>query len=177
MTQQELTKKILRDAKQQAKTLVTAAEQKAAERIATAQTQAEQRRTAALAQAQADLTYRKTQQQRAHEVARIKAQSNAKQIWIDRAFTQAREKLVNADAKTIQEMVTTYTKKYAQPGDQILVAQAWSAALPDYATTNTIASGIIIENPTYRVELDIDGILAELKADITPTVAEILGVL
>lgn len=177
MTEQDLTKKILRNAKQHAQELVTTAEQRAAEQIADAQAQAEQRRATALAQGKADLAYRKEQQQRAHEVTRIKTVINAKQAWVTRAFDMAREKLIHADDREIQAIVQAYIKKYAQAGDKILIAQNWAHALPDLAVTTDINSGIIIENQTYRIELDIDSILAELKDPLTPTVAEILGVL
>ncbi len=176
MTEKELTKKILRNAKQQAQDLITAAEQRATEQITHARAQAEVRRAKALAKGEADLTYRKTQQQRAQEVARIKAQINAQQVWIDRAFQQARTKLINANQQTIKTLVTNLTQKYAQPGDTITIAKNWSAALPELPTTPTIAGGIIIENKTYRLELDVDSILAELREQVAPTVAEILGV-
>lgn len=177
MTEQDLTKKILRNAKQHAQELVTTAEQRAAEQIADAQAQAEQRRATALAQGKANLAYRKEQQQRAYEVTRIKAEINTKQAWVTRAFDMAREKLMHADDHEIQVIVQAYIKKYAQTGDKILIAQNWAHALPDLPVTTAIDSGIIIENQTYRLELDIDSILAELKDPLTPTVAEILGVL
>ena len=135
MTQQELTKKIIRNAKQQAKDVITAAEQRATEQIESAQKQANQRCETAWAQGQAKLAYRKLQQQRAHDVALIKAQINAKQAWIDRAFANAREKLYQASAQEIQTLVKTYTTKYAHPGDKITIAKNWSHALPDLPTT------------------------------------------
>lgn len=177
MTEQDLTKKILRDAKQQAKDLITAAEKQADNQVAAAEQKAAARQAAALQQGQADLDYRKVQQQRAHEVACIKAQINAQQQWVDRAFAQAREKLLHASDKEIQSLVAAYTKKYAHDGDKILIAEAWSHALPQLPTTATIAGGIIIENKTYRLELDIDSILAELREPLAPTVAEMLGVI
>jgi len=177
MTEQDLTKKILRDANKQAKDLVTAAEQHAAKQIFVAKEQAAARKTEALEQGQANLDFRKTQQQRAHEVLQIKAQINAQQGWIDRAFNQAREKLLHASDEEIKNIVQAYTQKYAQSGDKILIAKAWSHALPDLPTTTAIASGIIIENKTYRMELDIDSILAELREPLAPTIAKILGVL
>lgn len=177
MTEQDLTKKILRNAKQQAKDLVTAAEQRAAEQIANAQAQADHKRETALAKGQADLAYRKVQQQRAHDVARIKAQINAKQAWIDRAFATAKDKLVHASAKEIKTLVDALTQKYAQAGDKVLIAQNWAHAIPNLETTTAIDSGLIIENQTYRIELDIDSILNELKEPLAPTVAEILGVM
>lgn len=176
MTEQDLTKKILRDAKQQANHLITTAEQHAAEQITAAQAQADTRRANALAKGQAGLEYRKTQQQRAHEVARIKAQINAEQAWVDQAFQTAREKLLHASDKEIQAIVAAYTKKYAQAGDKITIAKNWSHALPDLPTTAAINSGIIIENPTYRLELDMDSVLNELREPLAPTVAQILGV-
>lgn len=177
MTEQDLTKKILRNAKQQAKDLINTAEQHSAEQITQAQSRANQRREAALAQGKTNLEYRKVQQQRAHEVTRIKAEINAKQAWVEQAFATAREKLLHADTAEIKTLVDTYIKKYAQPDDQILIAQNWAHALPKLPVTQAIESGIIIENPTYRLELDMDSILAALKDSIAPTVAEILGVL
>ncbi len=177
MTEKELTKKIIRNAKQQASDWVTAAEQRAAEQIASAHKQAEQRLTAALAKGQANIDFRKTQQQRAFEVARIKAQINAQQEWIDRAFAIAREKLLAASDQEIRVIVDHYTKKYAQPTDKILLAAAWSHALPMLPTTAVIQGGLIIENQTYRLEFDIDSILAELREPLAPTIAEMLGVL
>ena len=177
MTEQDLTKKILRKANQQAKDLITVAEHRATEQIAVAETQAKNRREVALAQGQAGIALRKTQQQRAHEVARIKAQINAQQAWIDRAFAIAREKLLHASDTEIKNLVAVYTKKYAQPGDTVLIAANWAHAMPELPTTTTIQSGIIIENQTYRIELDIDSILAELREPIAPAVAEILGVI
>ena len=176
MTEQDLTKRILRQAHQQAKTMVDAAEQHAAEQIATAETQATVRRTIALEKSQAGLAVQKVQQQRAHEVAHIKARINAQQTWIDRAFDVAREKLQHASNSEIQTIVKTYTEKYAKPGDQILIAENWAHALPELPTA-TINGGIIITNQTYRIELDLDSILAELRDAIAPTIAEILGVL
>ena len=177
MTEQDLTKKILRDANQQAKDLITTAEKHAAEQIATAHAQAEARRVAALEKGQADLAYRKTQQQRAHEVAQIKAQINEEQAWIERAFTTAREKLVHASDEEIKTIVDTFTKKYAHDGDKIIIAKNWGHAFPDLPTADNIQGGIIIENQTYRLELDIDSILAELREPLAPTIAKMLGVL
>ena len=71
MTEQDLTKKILQNAKQEANHLIVAAEQRATEQLNEARTQAEKRRTTALAQGQTNLAYRKTQQERAHEVEKI----------------------------------------------------------------------------------------------------------
>ncbi len=177
MTEQDLTKKILHDARQQAKNLVTAAEQRAAEQLNVARAQADDKRRAALAKGQAGLAYRQMQQERAHEVARIKAQINARQTWIDQAFATAKEKLIHATDAEIQNLVDTYTKKYAQSGDKILIAQNWAHALPKLPTTPTIEAGIIIENPNYRIELDVDSILNELREPLAPTLAEMLGVL
>lgn len=176
MTEQDLTKKILRNAKQQAKELVTAAELHAAEQITAAENQATARRQMALKEGQDGLAYRKIQQQRAHQVARIKAQINAQQDWVDRAFVAAREKLLKATDSEIKAIVNAYTKKYAQPGDQILIAENWAHALPELPTA-TINGGIIIENKTYRIEMDIDSILAALREPLAPIVAEMLGVL
>ena len=177
MTEQDFTKKILRNAKQQAKDLVTAAEQRANEQLAVANSQAEARKNMALAKGQASLEYRKMQLQRAHEVECIKAQINAKQDWVERAFNQAREKLVHASDQEIKALVEAYTKKYAKAGDKISIAKNWAHALPNLESTTAIDSGIIIENQTYRIELDIDSILNELKEPLAPTVAKILGVL
>lgn len=177
MTEQDLTKKILRDAKQQANNLISTAEQRAAEQIAAAETQADNRKKAALAKGQADLEFRKTQQQLAHEVACIKAQINAEQNWVDRAFAAAREKLLKASNAEIKALVTHYTQKYAQPDDNVFIAEAWAHAMPELPTTPTIVGGIIIENQTYRLELDVDSILNELREPLAPTVAEMLGVL
>ncbi len=58
-----------------------------------------------------------------------------------------------------------------------MVAKAGAYALPKLPTTDAIQGGIIIENPTYRLELDVDSILNELREPLAPTVAEILGVL
>ena len=44
-------------------------------------------------------------------------------------------------------------------------------------TTAVIQGGLIIENQTYRLEFDIDSILAELREPLAPTIAEMLGVL
>lgn len=177
MTEQDLTKKILRDANQQAKDLITAAEQRATEQIDAARAQTEARRVAALEKGQANLAYRKTQQQRAHEVAQIKAQINEEQAWIERAFTTAREKLVHASDEEIKTIVGTFTKKYAHDGDKIIIAKNWAHAFPDLPTVDNIQGGIIIENQTYRLELDIDSILAELREPLAPTIAKMLGVL
>lgn len=177
MTEQDLTKKILRNAKQQANDLISAAEKRASEQIAAAQAQADERKKLALKQGQDSLEYRKTQQKRAHEVSCIKAQINAQQDWIEQAFTTAREKLLNASKQEIQTIVDAYTKKYAKPGDKILIAKNWAHAFPKLPTTTAINGGIIIENQTYRLELGIDNILAELREPLAPTVAEILGVL
>ncbi len=176
MTEQDLTKKILRNAEQQAKDLVAAAEQRATEQLNTAHAQADTRRTAALEKGQASLAFRKTQQQRAYEVAQIKAQINAEQAWIDSAFATAREKLVHASDEEIKTIVAAFTKKYAQDGDKIIIAKNWAHALPDLPTTDNIQGGIIIENQTYRLELDIDSILNELREPLAPTIAQILGV-
>ena len=177
MTEQDLTKKILRNAKQQAQSLITAAEQQAAAQIAAAEQQATTRQAAALAKGQADLNNRKMQQQRAHEVAQIKAHINAQQAWIDTAFATAREKLLHASATEIQQIVAAYTQKYARPGDKITLAADWGHALPELPTTTAIAGGIIIENATYRLELDVDSILHELREPLAPVIAEMLGVL
>lgn len=177
MTEQDLTKKILHSANQQAKNLITEAEEHAAEQIAAAKKQADARRKAALAKGKANMAYRETQQQRAHEVARIKAEINAEQGWVDRAFEAAREKLVHASDKEIKELVDTYTKKYAKKGDKVLIAEDWAHAVPNLPTTPAIKSGIIIENDTYRIELDIDSILNELREPLAPAVAQILGVM
>lgn len=177
MTEQDLTKKILHDARQQAKELITAAEQRATEQLKTARTQADDKRRAALAKGQASLAYRQTQQERAHEVARIKAQINARQFWIDQVFANAREKLLHATDAEVKNLVDTYTKKYAKTGDKIIIAKNWAHALPELPTTTMIDGGIIIENPNYRIELDIDSILNELREPLAPTLAEMLGVL
>ena len=177
MTEQDLTKKILLHAKQEASHLLADAEQRASEQINTARTQAATRREAALKKGQAGLAYRRTQQQRAHEVATIKAQINAKQTWLDHAFAAAREKLIHASSQEIKNIVDAYTQKYAQPGDKILIAENWAHALPALPTTDTISGGIIIENTKYRIELDLDSILNELREPLAPTIAEILGVM
>lgn len=177
MTEQDLTRKILRNANQQAKELVATAEQHAAEQISAAKAQAEARYNIALEKNQSNLAYRKEQQQRAHEVEQIKAHINAQQDWVDRAFKQARENLIHASDAEIKTIVDTYVKKYAKHGDKILVAKNWAHALPTYPTTDTIQGGIIIDNETYRIELDIDSILTELREPLASTVAEMLGVL
>lgn len=177
MTEQDLTKKILRNANQQAKDLIAAAQAQADAKIAEAEQQATARKNAAIGKGKADLAYRQTQQKRAHEVAQIKAQINAQQQWIDQAFSQAREKLLHASDQDIKRLVDTYTKKYAVSGDKIVVAKAWAHALPKLPTTDAIQGGIIIENPTYRLELDVDSILNELREPLAPAVAEILGVM
>ncbi|MCM1404017.1 MAG: V-type ATP synthase subunit E [Prevotella sp.] len=177
MTEQDLTKKILRNANQQAKDLLATAQAQADAKIAEAQAQATVRKNTALKKAKADLAYRQTQQKRAYEVAQIKAQINAQQQWIDQAFNQTREKLLHATKTEIQRLVDAYTQKYAQPGDKIVVAQAWAHALPQLPITDTIAGGIIIENPTYRLELDVDSVLNALREPLAPSVAEILGVI
>ncbi len=177
MTEQDLTKKILRDANKQAKDLIAAAEKQAEQQITAAKDAADARQTAAIEKGKADLAYRQTQQARAHEVEQIKAQINAQQQWIDQAFAQAREKLLHASDQDIQRLVDTYTQKYAQKGDKILIAKAWSHALPKLPTTTAIEGGIIIENDTYRMELDVDSILNELREPLAPVVAEILGVM
>ena len=177
MTEQDLTKKILRDAERQAKELINAAEKQATAQILTAEQNATARKTAALQKGRADLAYRQTERERAHAVAQIKAKINAEQQQIDLAFNQAREKLIHASAPEIKRLVDTYTKKYAHPGDKITLAKNWSHALPKLPTTTAIAGGMIIENDTYRLELDVDSILGELREPLAPKVAEILGVL
>lgn len=177
MTEQDLTQKILRDANRQAKSLIAAAEKQAAAQILAAEQNASDRKTAALQRGQADLRDRQTQQTRAHEVAQIKAKINAEQQQIDTAFAQAREKLLHASNQDIKRLVDTYTKKYAHQGDKILIAQAWSHALPDLSTTDAIAGGIIIENDNYRLELDVDSILATLREPLAVEIAKILEVM
>lgn len=177
MTEQDLTKKILHDANKQAATLIDDAEQRAAKQLFVAKEQAAARKAEALEQGQANLAYRQSQQQLAHEVAKIKAQINAEQSWVDQAFNQAREKLLHATDKEIKELVDAYTKKYAHPGDKILIAKNWAHACPKLPTTAAIDSGIIIENATYRIELDVDSILNELREPLAAPVAKILGVL
>ena len=177
MTEQELTQKILRDANKQAKTMITAAKQHAEKQLFVAKEQAAARKAEALEQGQANLAYRQSQQQLAHEVSKIKAQINAEQGLIDQAFATAREKLLHATDKEIKELVDTYTKKYAKTGDKVLIAKNWAHACPKLPTTAAIQSGIIIENPTYRIELDIDSILNELREPLAAPVAKILGVL
>ena len=177
MTEQDLTQKILRDARRQAKDLIDAAEKQAAAQIVTAEQNATARKKAAIEKGQADLKYRQIGQARAHEVAQIKAQINAQQQQIELAFNQAREKLLHASDTDIKRFVDAYTKKYAQPGDKISIAKAWSHALPKLPTTTAIAGGIIIENNTYRLELDVDSILTSLRETMAPTIAEILGVM
>lgn len=177
MTEQDFTQKILKKAQQQAAQLVATAEQQSAAQIAAAQEQAAARQAAALKKGQEDLAYRKEQQILAHEVATIKARINAQQNWVDQAFAAAREKLIHASSTEIKQIVEAYTKKYAQVGDKITLAANWGHALPKLPTTDQIAGGLIIENPTYRLELDVDSILNELRDPLAPTVAEILGVL
>lgn len=177
MTEQDLTKKILHDAKQQAQNLITTAQQKAEAQITDAQENAMARKNIALQKAQAELDQRKTQQVRANEVLQIKSLINAQQKQIDLAFSQAQEKLLHASDDEIRQFVKHYTQKYAQPNDKVIIAQAWSTALPDLPTTDTISGGIIIENDTYRFEFDIDSILNELRADLAPEVAKLLGVI
>ncbi|MCQ2381936.1 MAG: hypothetical protein MJ054_01385 [Clostridia bacterium] len=177
MTEQDLSKKILHRATQHAKELISSAEQHAEQQISDAKKQAEVRKAKALSDGQASLAYRQVQQENAYEVAKIKAKINAQQAWVDRAFSAARQKLLNASVEEIKTIVETYIQKYAQPNDKISIATNWSQALPNLPTTTAIQSGIIIENDIYRIELDIDGILHELKDEISPAVAEILGVL
>lgn len=177
MTEQELVKKIIKQAEKQAAALITAAHAQADAKVTAAQERAKQRTKEAVAAAQAKLAGQRTEQQKAHEVAVIKAQINAKQAVIDQVFNQVRDNLNHADAATIKKLFTALTQKYAQPGDQITVATNWAKALPGYPTTATITGGIIIENATYRIDLSIDAILATLRPDLTTTVANLLGVL
>lgn len=177
MTEQELTQKILRDTNRQAKALITAAETQAEAKIVTAEQNAAQRKITAIQKGQDDLNYRQLQQSHIYEVANIRAQINAQQAQIEQAFTQAREKLLHATPEDIRKFVDLYQQKYAKAGDKILVAKAWSHAVPQLPITTTIEAGIIIENDSYRYELDIDSILQELRGSLTPEIAKILGVI
>ena len=177
MTEQELVKKIIKQAEKQAAHLIATAHAQADAKIAAAQERAGQREKDALAAAQTKIAEQRTEQQKAHEVAVIKANINAKQAVIDQVFNQVRDNLNHADVATINQLFTTLTQKYAQPGDQITVATNWAKALPNYPTTATIAGGMIIENATYRIDLSIDAILATLRPALTTTVANLLGVL
>ena len=177
MTEQQLTKKIINDAKKQAASLVATAESQARAQLVTAQKQAEQHQTAALAAAKARLATRAEQQARANEVTLIKARINAQQKVLDAAFARARAQILGAPTAQVQSMVNGWIKQYAHDGDQIMVAENWAKLFPNYPTTTAVESGIIITNAVYRIELTVDELLRELREQIALPVAQQLGVM
>ena len=177
MTEQQLTNKIIKDAKRQAAALVAAAESQARAQLADAAQQTEQRHATALAAAKARLATRTEQQARANEVTLIKARINAQQAVLDAAFAQARAQIVNAPTAQIKSLVDGWLRQYAHDGDQITVAENWGKIFPNYPTTTTVENGIIITNKIYRIELTVDELLHELREQIALTVAGQLGVM
>lgn len=177
MTEQQLTNKIIKNAKQQAATLVAAAESQARAKLAAAEKQASERRTTALANAKARLATRTEQQARANEVTLIKARIDAQQKVLDTAFDRAREQIVNAPTTQVKSLVDGWLKQYAHDGDQITVAENWAKIFPNYPTTTAVENGIVIANQIYRIELTVDELLRELREQIALTVAQQLGVM
>ena len=177
MTEQQLTNKIIKDAKRQAAALVAAAESQARAKLADAAKQAEQRHATALADAKARLATRTEQQARANEVTLIKARIDAQQAVLDAAFARAREQIVNAPTAQIKSLVDGWLQQYAHDGDQITVAANWAKIFPNYPTTTAVENGIIIANKIYRIELTVDELLRELREQIALTVAGQLGVM
>ena len=177
MTEQQLTNKIIKDAKKQAAALVATAENQARAQLAAAKEQAQHRHTTALADAKARLNTRAEQQARANEVTLIKARIDAQQKVLDAAFDRARAQIINAPAAKTQSMVNGWLKAYAHDGDQIMVAANWAKLFPNYPTTTAVENGIIIANAVYRIELTVDELLRELRAQIALPVAQQLGVM
>ena len=177
MTEQQLTNKIIKNAKQQAAALVAAAESQARAKLADAEKQAGERRTTALADAKARLATRTEQQARANEVTLIKARIDAQQKVLDAAFDRARAQIINAPTAQIKSLVDGWLQQYAHDGDQITVAENWAKIFPNYPTTTAVQNGIIIANQIYCIELTVDELLRELREQIALTVAEQLGVM
>lgn len=177
MTEQQLTNKIIKNAEKQAAALVQTAKDQADAQITAAQAVAEERHAAAVQQAQAKLSEQTAQLQKAHEVDLIKARINARQAVMSQAFAQVRDQLLHAKPADVKKIVDALLAKYAGPQDTILIAREWAKAMPHLTPTDTIVGGIIIQNPTYRLELSVDVLLANLRADIELEVAQILGVI
>lgn len=177
MTEQELTNKIIKDAQKQADALVAAAQTAAEQKITAAKLDASARKEAAVKQAKQAQKAREAQLAKANEVELIKARINAKQALMTQAFTTVRDNLRHAQPAEIKKIIQFLVDKYGAPQDTVLVAQAWAAARPDLPTTDALPDGIIIENPTYRIELSLDVLLADLRAQIELEVARLLGVL
>lgn len=177
MTEQQLTQKIIKNAKQQAAALVATAESQARTKLTAAEQQAAARQDQAIAAAKQRLADRQAQQTRADEVTLIKARINAQQAVLDTVFKQARAQIIHAPAEQTQTLVHKWLQQYAQTGDQIAVATEWAALFPDYPTTTAVSYGIVIANNVYRIELTVDEQLHELREQMALSVAQQLGVL
>lgn len=177
MTEQELTNKIIKNANKQAAALIEDAQNQAQAKLAAAKQTAAERREAALQKGKKDAAIQAEQLKKANEVEMIKARINARQAVMSQAFNQVRDNLLHASNADIKKIVNALVQKYAAPKDTVLVAREWAKAMPNLKATDAITGGIIIENPTYRLELSLDVLLANLREDIELEVAQILGVI
>jgi len=155
MNEQYLLDRIIKDAKAEAKKIISLAKENAAGNIAYAKQQAEQKITQAQTAAQKVTQRDIDTAQAAADIKNRIEMLNKKHEIVNQLFDDVKKEIIKANST---QLVTSLKKKYARPGDTVTLHDG----------------GIVIANQNYELRLTLDELLSALRTDIEAEVTRIL---
>ena len=184
MSIDKITARILQEAKDEAASLISAAEKEVSERMAEANAQAMDIAAKSNAKAKTDAETIKERKKSVAELEARKMLLAAKQEMIEKSFSQAVEELAAMPEGQYLDFLAEQLAGYERgevilsAKDQAAIGEKLAARLPKGITlskeTADIAGGFILKDGLVSVNGSLESLLDGVKKDITAQIAGVL---